>query len=211
VNGSGTYIWDYQDSFHFVSQPVSGDKALVARVASLTQASGTSKAGIMFRAGTSTSAANVMVTAHAGGYAEMQYRTMSGTYTSVVWGPPWSSNRYLKLARQGNTYTGYTSADGITWSQPPGWSVTINLTDVRDGLAVSAESYGALATGVFDHVNFGVSHTITSTPPGRTITVDGTACVTPCTRDWTPGQYRVFTPLLGSPKIYFKPVPAFSM
>jgi hypothetical protein len=34
----------------------------------------------MFRAGTSPSAANVMVTAHAGGYAEMQYRTMSGTY-----------------------------------------------------------------------------------------------------------------------------------
>jgi hypothetical protein len=58
----------------------------------------------------------------------------------------------VKLTRSGNTFTGYASADGVTWVQI-GTPRTISMTTaVCVGLAVSSGQNSTLATAAFDNV-----------------------------------------------------------
>jgi hypothetical protein len=59
-----------------------------------------------------------------------------------------------------NTFTAYTSSDGITWIALAGSSVTITMTDpVLAGLAVTSHNSTALGTVVFDTVAIGQAST----------------------------------------------------
>ncbi len=61
--------------------------------------------------------------------------------------------QWLKLVRQGNLFSAYTSLDGTTWSQA-GASVTINMgPNVYAGLATSSQSTSTLVAASFDNVS----------------------------------------------------------
>jgi ABC-type transport system involved in multi-copper enzyme maturation permease subunit len=176
------------DSFYFVHQPLARDGSITVRVASLSglySASGTfqaggnplagmvnglqpwSKAGLIVKENLSQGSpyAAVMVTGSHG--VRMQY-----DYTHDIAGLPGAvsaaSPRWLRLARSGDTLTGYDSTDGRHWT-------TIGVVHraglpgtVQAGLFAASPDYvltgqhfvgstfrggPSLATGVFDHVS----------------------------------------------------------
>ena len=49
IRGSGADVWGAADAFHFVWQPVSGDRDIIARVASIEYVHAWVKAGVMIR------------------------------------------------------------------------------------------------------------------------------------------------------------------
>jgi hypothetical protein len=60
---------------------------------------------------------------------------------------------YLKLVRSANTFTAYTSSDGVTWTLVPGSSQTIAMpSSILAGMAVTSHNTGALSTATFDTV-----------------------------------------------------------
>jgi ABC-type transport system involved in multi-copper enzyme maturation permease subunit len=121
------------DSFYFVRQPLAGNGSITARVTSLTSPAGVihspdgnsygspgiqpwSKAGIIIKQDLTPGSpyAAMMVTGSNG--VRMQWN-----YTGDTAGLPGpvsaASPRWLRLTRDGDTITGYDSADGVHWTQ----------------------------------------------------------------------------------------------
>src|SRR5262249_59990003 len=61
IAGAGADIWGAADAFQFVSQTVSGDIDIVARVLSLSNTHPKAKAGVMLRESDAPDAANVIL------------------------------------------------------------------------------------------------------------------------------------------------------
>jgi ABC-type transport system involved in multi-copper enzyme maturation permease subunit len=174
------------DSFYFVRQPLTGNGTITVRITSLTGehanlGSGPAqvgpgdlvpglapwaKAGIMIKQGTRQGApyAAMMVTARHG-------VRMQDNFTADAAGRPGAVSaahpRWLRLARSGDTITGYDSADGRHWTRVGTVALTGLPSTVQAGLfatspgyTVTQDSFGgnsnnsgpAQATGVFDHV-----------------------------------------------------------
>ena len=151
VEGSGVDIWDYQDGFHFVYQPLNGDGAIVARVAGLSNTDPWAKAGVMIRQSTDPGCPCAMMALTPGNGATFQYRVSPNDlsyYTNQSGtAPPY----WVKLARSANALTGYKSGDGLTWVRVG--SATIPMSSAASiGLAVTAHNYGVLNTATFDQV-----------------------------------------------------------
>ena len=148
VNGSGADIWGSSDQFNYVSQPLTGDGTIVARVTSQSDTDPWAKAGVMIKQSTAggTPYALLGVTPGYGVHFEYGYNTDVG-------GESYSfPNAWLKLTRTGSTITAYSSADGSTWT--PVGATTISLTDpVTIGLFTTAHNAGALSTATFDNVS----------------------------------------------------------
>ena len=78
---------------------------------------------------------------------------------------------YLQVARSGNTFTAYTSPDGVTWTAIPGSSVTFTMpTTVLAGLAVNSHTSTKLSTATFDSVSLGGS----APPPPNDFSIGAT-------------------------------------
>ncbi len=112
VVGSGTNIYGTADAFHFVSQPMSGDGEIVARVASVENTTNNSKGGIMIRDSLAADSSNVAHDHHrresdpvpAQGFDRC---VKTSNYSGYQPTPEW-----LRLVRSGNTFTAYRSANG---------------------------------------------------------------------------------------------------
>jgi hypothetical protein len=153
VNGAGADIYGTSDQFNFASQTLTGNGTLTARIASQTNTSSSAKAGLMFRATSDPGSPYFAVLMTATKGVVVQWRTTQGgttSQTSKVAGVP---PLYFKLVRSANTFTAYTSSDGVTWTLVPGSSQTIALpTALLAGMAVTSHNTGALSTATFDTV-----------------------------------------------------------
>ena len=177
------------DSFYFVRQPLAGNGSITVRVTSLTGLYSThgvaggaggsptagmtpgvqpwSKAGIIIKASTRQGAAYaaMMVTGSHGVRMQWDFtHDVAGQAGTVSAASP----RWLRLTRDGDTITGYDSADGAHWTRvgaatlsglpstaqaglfaaSPGYSV--NTTSLGGG---SSKGGPTLATGTFDQVS----------------------------------------------------------
>jgi hypothetical protein len=136
-----------QDQFYFVRQPLAGNGSITVRVSSLTgllpDSSGSvpayrlvlvpwSKAGIIIKQSTSQGSAYAAMMATGGNGVRMQWNYAQDTpgFRGAVSA---ASPRWLRLTRDGDTITGYDSADGTHWTQvgtvtlgglPWGWVTT---------------------------------------------------------------------------------------
>jgi endo-1,4-beta-xylanase len=151
VAGAGADIGSTTDAFCFVYATVTGDCSIIARVASLQNVDPSSKAGVMIRESLNANAANAFVAVTPGNGVTWQYRssTGSGTVYNNIAGlnaPCW-----VKLVRTGNTFTGYYSLDGVTWTQQ-GTATTTMASTVYIGLAVSSYNNSSLCTATFDYM-----------------------------------------------------------
>jgi hypothetical protein len=64
--------------------------------------------------------------------------------------------RWVKLVRQGNTFTGYESADGVAWKKVE--EVTVQMpARVYAGLAATSHEDGIISTTHYDNVSFTAS------------------------------------------------------
>ncbi len=153
VSGGGNQIWDPVDQFHYVYKSMTGDATIVARVVNVQKTHLRATAGVMFRETLSGTSKQVLLELSPDNTATLLGRqnTGSGTATAVNAGG-YSAPYYLKLVRRGDTFTGYTSPDGNTWTLLGTKTVSMNST-VYVGLAVCAHDATALNTSTFDHVS----------------------------------------------------------
>jgi ABC-type transport system involved in multi-copper enzyme maturation permease subunit len=175
------------DSFYFVRQPLTGTGTITAEVTSLTGehanlSSGPvqvgngnmvpglaewGKAGIIIKQSTrqGSAYAAMMVTGSHG--VRMQYN-FTGDTAGMPGAVSAAHPRWLRLARSGDTMTGYDSADGTHWTkvgtvQLAGLPSTVQagMFATSPGYTVTQNSFGggsnnggpAQATGAFDHVS----------------------------------------------------------
>ncbi|HXF11159.1 MAG TPA: PQQ-dependent sugar dehydrogenase [Desulfuromonadaceae bacterium] len=182
INGSGSDIWATGDLFNFVSQPVSGDVTIVARVATEESTAAWAKVGVMIRESTAANAAYAGVYLTPSNGVSMQVRTGTGV-TSVDLGrqagptdPYW-----VKLVRSGNTFTGFSSPDGSTWTQVASTNITMGAS-VLAGMPVCAHDNTTLNTSTFDNVSVSTGPTadfsLSASPSSVTVTTGGTGSTT---------------------------------
>jgi len=151
VTGAGTDIWDVNDQFHYVYQPLTGDGQIVARVASLQNTDAWAKAGVMIRAALTGGSVNAVAQVTAGNGMTFQQRSTTGGTSTFVQGPGGAAPQWVRLVRSGNTVTGYTSVDGTTWTMLN--STTLALpTQVFIGLSVTSHNLGVATTATFTNV-----------------------------------------------------------
>lgn len=151
MRGGGSDIYGTTDRFYFIKQPFSGDMTLVARINSVQNTSSYSKAGLMIRETDGQSSRNVFVGAMPDNKIFMQRRATTGSSTirkTVFYqGLP----RWFKLTKQGNTFKGYQSINGTTWTLIQ--SVTVAMGNaVQVGLAVTSKNNTTLCQAVFDQI-----------------------------------------------------------
>jgi regulation of enolase protein 1 (concanavalin A-like superfamily) len=158
VQGAGSDIWDAADSFRYVSQPMSGDAQIVARVTGLQNTNTYAKAGVMLRESLSAGSAHVILDVRPDGSIEFMKRSSTGASTTWLAGGTQAFPAWLKLTRSGSTITGFVSANGTTWTTVGTTTLSI-ATAANIGLAVTSHNASALNTATFDNV------TVTAGPP----------------------------------------------
>jgi len=160
VRGGGGDVWGAADQFYYVHQPFSGDGQVVAKVNSVDN---------MIRESLDPGSRYAMtdVTAANGVSFQRRRETDSNSNHNTTGGlhaPYW-----VKLVRQGDTFTSYRSPDGSTWTQINTDVVTMPGT-VYVGLSVSAHNdSGPLCTAVFQDVS------VSYAEPATTLTRAGNA------------------------------------
>jgi len=149
--GSGTDIWDAQDSFQFVHETLTGDGDMIARVGSIDYTNDWAKAGVMIRESLAANSrhASMFVTPTMG--TAFQWRTDPGLGSNHV-GYTGAPPAWVKISRRGNTFTGYTSADGANWVYVGSATIYMPPT-VHFGLAVTSHNNGMLCRATFNNVS----------------------------------------------------------
>ncbi|MFO8008405.1 MAG: sugar-binding protein, partial [Candidatus Brocadiia bacterium] len=173
IEGDGNDIWNNSDNFHYVYQSLSGDGEIEARVASLENTNSWAKAGVMIRESLTGGSTHAMMVVTPGNGTSFQRRTSTGsTSESTTPGDGVTAPYWVRVTRSGDTFTGYKSSDGSSWTQVG--SVTISMaTDVYIGLPVTSHSDGVLCTAEMDNVTVtsgGGDTTPPAAPTGLTAT-----------------------------------------
>jgi endonuclease/exonuclease/phosphatase family metal-dependent hydrolase len=144
VGGSGADVWDNVDAFHYAYRTLSGDGSIVARVSALDWADQWTKGGVMMRETLSASSAHAYMLVSAGSGLAFQRRPATGDSSVHTGGAAAGAPYYVKLIRSGNTFTGYSSADGSNWSLVGSDYIPMSST-IYVGVAVTSHAYGVLA------------------------------------------------------------------
>jgi hypothetical protein len=152
LQGSGADIWDSADEFHYVSRSVQGDLTLIARVVSEDWTNDWAKAGVMLRESTAANSRFIDVVVTPGNGVALQWRSTPGGSSSNAQVTGVTAPEWVKLTRSGNSFAGFISDDGVTWTQT-GSAQTINMAStVTAGLAVTSHDDTAVCTATFDNV-----------------------------------------------------------
>lgn len=171
ISASGADIWGTADEFRYRYMTLTGNGEIVARVTSLGNTNGWAKAGVMFRESLQSGAPHAFMCISATQGTALQRRLSSSGASFSTTGVPTSSfPRWVRLVRNGSTFLGYDSADGVTWTLVDSVSISL-LETAHVGLAVTSHQDGTLTTATFDQV---VVRTVTGgtlpAPTGLTAT-----------------------------------------
>jgi hypothetical protein len=160
IQGGGGDIWSTADEFHFVWQALAADGTLSARVVSQTSTDPWAKTGIMLRQTSDPGATYYFAFVTPSNGINVQYRASQGAVAASLASIPGTVPAYLRVARSGNTYSAYTSSDGVTWTYVSGTSVTLSTSGaLLAGLAVTSHNTTALSTATFDTFAIGAAAT----------------------------------------------------
>jgi len=152
VTASGSGIGNTTDQFRFISETFTGNGQIIARITSQTNTSPAAQAGVMFRETVNANSrfAAMELTPYNG--FNFQGRDVTGGGTGLAtansYTPP---NNWVRLVRNGSTFTGYVSPDGVNWRQV-GVDTNPMATVVQIGLVVSSHSNTVSGTATFDNV-----------------------------------------------------------
>ena len=140
VTAGGPGVSVNSDGFRFLYASQTGNFDVKVQVQSITVAGNFSTAGIMARGTLDAASPNVYMAASPVNY-RFKYRTAASGTETIVTGSSAVSypSVWVRLSRVGNVFTGYTSTDGVTWTQTS--SVTVALPATVDlGLAVASNN-----------------------------------------------------------------------
>lgn len=151
VTGSGDDIWNTADAFRFVHEPITGNCTIVARVVSVQNIDGWSKAGVMIRESLAANAANAFMAVTPGNGVTWQTRSSTGVNSGNNNTNGLSAPYWVKLVRSGSTFTGYCSLDGTNWAQL-GTATFTMAASVYAGLALTSHNNSSLCAATLDNV-----------------------------------------------------------
>ncbi|QEE30737.1 DUF1349 domain-containing protein [Terriglobus albidus] len=152
VTGSGSSITGTADQFNYAYQTAGTSYTITARVVSMTNTNSGAQAGVMIREtlATGSTMANINVTPANG--VTWVTRTTTGSATSGSRTAGLVAPYWVRVVRNGSTFTGYYSSDGVTWTQQG--TVTISMaSSAYIGLVVSSRNNAQLCTATFDNVS----------------------------------------------------------
>lgn len=153
VSGSGAAIGGTADAFQSVTQSLTGDGEIRARITSQTNTNAAALAGVMLRDGSTAGNVNAIIGLTPGGLVFQARSTSSGTTTQVATATANTSpNNWVRLTRCGTLITAYVSADGIAWTNVGSTSLTMGST-ISASLAVTSHDNTVSSTAVFDNVS----------------------------------------------------------
>jgi outer membrane protein assembly factor BamB len=153
IAGGGADIFGTADQFHFVWRGLAGDGSVSAHITAETNTSAWAKAGVMLRQTTDPGSPYYAVFATPGNGIVVQDRTVQGGASTKLTILAGTVPVYLKVTRVGNTFTAYTSADGVTWTLIPGSTKTFAVVGgMLEGLAVTSHNTAADCTATFETV-----------------------------------------------------------
>ena len=162
--GGGSNISGTTDQFQYVNQTLTGNSTILARVVNQQNTNPNAEAGIMFRADTTATAADVTLSLTQIKFLILEYRKTAGGAATSISIPAPAASYYLKLVRSianaSNTYTASYSTDGVTFT-PVGTpvSITTGATD-NVGLVLTSGGGSIANTTIFDHVDADSTPTI---------------------------------------------------
>jgi regulation of enolase protein 1 (concanavalin A-like superfamily)/sulfur relay (sulfurtransferase) complex TusBCD TusD component (DsrE family) len=149
VSGAGNGIGARSDQFTFAYRVLTGDGTIVARVASLENATSSAKVGIMIREALGPRARNAFAFVSRSGVGVQ--RGLGGETTTSTSPTGGAAPLWLKLERRGSTIVTSTSADGTVWTTIATDDVPM-LGVVYAGLAVTSATSVAAARATFTNV-----------------------------------------------------------
>jgi hypothetical protein len=153
VTGSGTDVWGTADAFHYAYRALTGDGTIVARVASVQQnVNAWVKAGVMIRETLDPGSAHAFMLVSASKGVAFQRRGATGGISTGTAGTLSAAPRWVKLARNGDLFSAYESADGVNWTLVGTDNIPMGTT-VFVGLGVTSHTTGSAATCTFDSVS----------------------------------------------------------
>ena len=152
VTGSGIDIWNLVDSFHYAYRAITGDCTNIIRVTSLQNTDPWAKAGIMIRESFNPDSVNAFMTMSSKNGALFSIRAATGIASTSSGQTGVAVPYWLRLVRQGNTFTGSSSSDGVHWTQVGSADVPM-AASVFVGLAVTAHNNVLTNTATFDSVS----------------------------------------------------------
>jgi glucuronoarabinoxylan endo-1,4-beta-xylanase len=169
MTGLGADIWNPSDAFRFAYMPVTGNCTIIARVTSVQNTDPWSKAGVMIRDSLGANSTHAFMCVTPGNGVAFQYRSSTGGSSSNnnTTGP--TAPYWVKLVRNGNTFTGYSSPDGVNWTQQGTVTFTMAST-AYVGLALTSHNSSSLCTATFDNVTAPGWPLLPGAPGGLTAT-----------------------------------------
>lgn len=185
LSGSGSSIGsDNTDGFYFLRQTSTGNTLdVVARVTSITGNNGVaSRAGIMVRTGVGNADVEAFIGVTANGRVAWVTRSIQGNNATELTSNNLAAPRWIRMVRSDQQFTGYHSADGITWTSMGNSGFLNTTTSMLVGLAVTDAGTG-LAIASFSNVSMSFADnngpTVSAGPDravrvGETITLAGT-------------------------------------
>ena len=152
---TGGYLNPTTDGFQFANAAFTGNATLVAQVTNINGTATPASAGVIFRDTTGNLSAYAGVVLGPGNQVTFYIAPATGgpSQTTTVSGV---QAQWVEIVRNGNTFSGYYSADGVTWTQV-GPSVTYaGPSTILGGLVVSSLNASDLSTATFANVALAV-------------------------------------------------------
>lgn len=158
--GGGIGITNTPDSCAFVSTATSGNIELQGKITSLGSTSSSSMGGFLIRdsfQANFASIASIYLTAGSG--VKFTYR-VRGSNPVTVNGSASTTPVYLRLTKNGDTYSGYESSDGVSWSLVGSFTQANFIPQLYlAGFVSSSSVAGTNNTAIFSNFSY-----ITSVP-----------------------------------------------
>jgi regulation of enolase protein 1 (concanavalin A-like superfamily) len=151
LTGAGADIWGTADAFHFTYQRLSGDGAIVARVAAVSPTHVWHKVGVMIRSDLTPGSAHGLMLVSSGKGLAFQRRVAANGVSTSTPGPLLAAPRWVRISRAGDVITASYSDDGTTWTVVGSETIAMPPT-VYIGLANSSHNASALGTATVDGV-----------------------------------------------------------
>jgi hypothetical protein len=154
VTGGGVDIWGTSDSFQFYYQQITGTNvSIIGRLTSMPSGiNDWAKAGLMMRNDLTPGSMNAML-CHTGSYGQ-RFSTRTTTNGSsarngngITTLPYW-----FKIVRAGNLFTGYSSPDGLNWTQVSTPATIAMGNTIYVGMAVTSRNNSKPLSAIFDNL-----------------------------------------------------------
>jgi regulation of enolase protein 1 (concanavalin A-like superfamily) len=115
--GAGPAVSGTTDAFRFAWQSLTGDGEIVARVTQNQNTNSAAKVGVEIRDGLAAGAKHAAIILTPSGQVQFISRSSTNGSASVLNGATPGLSTWVRLTRVGNVITGYTSPDGVSWTQ----------------------------------------------------------------------------------------------